>query len=120
MSKTVRIVLEKDAREAYLSLQAVTKEEKDRGMSNSENQQLLRSIDQKVGLLKVNPASGIKISKKLYPKEYAGLTNLWKVNLTRYWRMLYTLQSSEVEIVGFILEIIDHEKYDKLFGYRKK
>ena len=34
--------------------------------------------------------------------------------------MLYTLKGSEIEILCFILEIVDHKKYDKVFGYRKK
>ena len=35
-------------------------------------------------------------------------------------RMLYTLKGSQVEILCFILEVIDHRRYDKIFGYRKK
>ena len=46
--------------------------------------------------------------------------NLWVADLTGYWRMLYTLKGSEIEILCFVLEIVDHERYDKIFGYRKK
>jgi len=44
------------------------------------------------------------------------------VELPNFWRMLYTLTagSSGVEIVVLVLDIIDHKKYDKKFGYKKK
>jgi len=36
--------------------------------------------------------------------------------------MLYTLKDgeSEIEIIAFVLDIIDHNEYDKKFGYKKK
>jgi hypothetical protein len=36
--------------------------------------------------------------------------------------MLYTLtdRESEVEIIAFVLDVIDHKEYDKKFGYKGK
>ncbi len=34
--------------------------------------------------------------------------------------MIYTIRTNEVEIVSFILYIIDHKEYDKILGYRKR
>jgi len=36
--------------------------------------------------------------------------------------MLYTLTDGEskIEIIAFVLDIIDHELYDKKFGYKEK
>jgi len=34
--------------------------------------------------------------------------------------MLYTLKGDEIEVIAFILNILDHSKYNKEFGYRKK
>jgi len=36
--------------------------------------------------------------------------------------MLYTLTEGEstIEIVAFILDVIDHKNYNKKFGYKKK
>jgi hypothetical protein len=50
------------------------------------------------------------------------IKNLLLVELPNYWRMLYTLTDNEtnVEIIAFILDILDHPDYDKKFGYRKK
>jgi hypothetical protein len=44
------------------------------------------------------------------------------IKLPNYWRMLYTLTDgeTEIEIIAFILDFIDHLTYDKKFGYRKR
>lgn len=94
-------------------------EERERGMENSENQQLLKSIKQKIELIKTNPQYGDPVPKKLIPKALP-IDNLWVVDMTGYWRMLYTLKGSKVEILCFILNIVDHKKYDRMFGYRKR
>lgn len=46
--------------------------------------------------------------------------NLFVVSLTGYWRMLYALEFNQIEIVAFILNIVDHPTYDKMSGYKKK
>ncbi len=44
------------------------------------------------------------------------------MELPNYWRMLYTLTDGEtkIEIISFVLDVIDHKGYDKKFGYKKK
>ena len=54
-------------------------------------------------------------------KEYIntyGVTNLWKINLPDYWRMVYTIVGNELEIISILLEFMDHKEYNKKFGYR--
>jgi hypothetical protein len=120
--KEVRVVLSKNATNEYDELKIlVEKEEKD-GITNSFNQQLLKSIDAKIAYLKMNPLAGDHAQKPLpekFIKEYK-INNLWIIDLVGYWRMLYTLRTEEVEITSFILEWMDHEKYDKIFGRKKK
>ncbi|MBI2655329.1 hypothetical protein HYX06_02800 [Candidatus Woesearchaeota archaeon] len=90
---------------------------------NTEEMQLLRSIRQKIDFVKANPFYGDNISKALIPKEYIvryDAKNLWRVELTNYWKMLYTIKGDQVEIICFVLDIIDHKGYDKKFGYRKR
>jgi len=82
-------------------------------------------MHKKIELIKVNFHYGNPIAKNLIPKEYKvkyGVTNLFRVELPNSWRMLYTLTDGEtrIEIVAFVLDIIDRKKYDKKFGYRKK
>ena len=94
-----------------------------RGIKSSENQTLLRSLQRVFELLKSNPFGGIQIKKSLMPMKYVknqDVSNLWKFDLSNYWRMIYTVRGNEVEIISFILDIIDHKTYDKIFGYKKK
>ena len=65
------------------------------------------------------------MAKKLIPNEYKmkyGVNNLFRVELPNYWRMLYTMVEgeSQIEIVAFVLDMIDHPTYDKKFGYRNR
>jgi len=78
--------------------------------------QLLKSINNKIQVLKNNPLYGQNIPKKLIPKNL-DVDNLFRIELTHFWRMLYTLRTNEVEIVSFVLYIVDHPTYDKIFGY---
>ncbi len=89
-------------------------------MGKAENQQLLKSIKQKIDLIKINPQYGNSVSKSLIRRSGLSVTNLRVIDLTGYWRMLYTIVGNSIEIICFILMIIDHDKYNKLFGYRKK
>jgi len=118
-TKPVRVILIGEAEEEFEQLNREVGEEQRKGIPNSENQQLLRSIKRAVELLKENPMFGIQIKKKSIPKKFP-VSNLWKVNLTGYWRMLYTIKGEKLEILCFILEICDHKKYDKIFGYKKR
>ena len=118
--KPVKVQLIGNAAEEFESLKKIVDEEQAEGVQNSERQQLLKSIKQKIELIKVNPQYGDAVPKVLVKKSGYFVDNLWVADLTGYWRMLYTLKGGEVEILCFILEIIDHKKYDKIFGYRKK
>jgi len=117
--RPVKVSFIDDAADEWERLNKVVAEEKSKGMENSENQQLLKSIKQKIKLIKMNPQYGSSVPKRIIPKKFP-VDNLWVVDLTGFWRMLYTLKGSQVEILCFILEIFDHKRYDKLFGYRKK
>ena len=116
--KPVRVVLSPEAEEAYRYLNS-------RSAGSKVEKSILNSINKKVSLIKVNPHYGAPISKNLIPKEYVvkyGATNLFHVELSSFWRMLYTLTNdeSEIEIIAFVLDICDHRTYDRKFGYRGK
>ncbi|MBI5228249.1 hypothetical protein HY988_06680 [Candidatus Micrarchaeota archaeon] len=129
--KRVTIKLLGEAKEEYLKLQETVKQEIAKGITQSFHQTLLRSINSKFELLKVSHDYGIQIPKKQIPRTYLEkyeVTNLWKVNLSGYWRLIYTLkqpqrEETEIDIITIwldVLDIIDHPTYDKMFGYRKK
>ena len=119
MKKNIRLVLVDNAKEAFVKLNEIVGEQTKKGLTNSQEMRLLKSIKNKIDLLKENPFYGDNIEKKKIPKGY-NVPNLWRVELTNYWRMLYTLRGDEIEVVCFVLEIIDHKKYNKIFGYKKK
>jgi hypothetical protein len=86
---------------------------------------ILNAVNKKVELIKVNLHYGEPISKDKIPEEFKqryGITNLFRVELPQFWRMMYSLNpgGTEIEIIAFILEISDHGKYDKTMGYRRK
>ena len=49
------------------------------------------------------------------------ISNLFRVELPNYWRMLYTLTEGDtkIEVIAFVLDIMDHKVYNKKFGYKK-
>ncbi|MEW6329150.1 MAG: hypothetical protein AB1468_03470 [Candidatus Micrarchaeota archaeon] len=118
-SRKISVILKGQAREEFEKLNEIVGEQTKRGETNSEEMQLLKSIKQKAEILKINPTYGEKIPQNLIPKQL-DVSNLFKVNLTGYWRMLYTIEGNRIEIVVFVLWVIDHPAYDKMLGYKKK
>jgi len=47
-----------------------------------------------------------------------GIGNVYRVPLSNYWRALYTIEGNRVEIFVFVLEIVDHKDYNRIFGYK--
>ncbi len=120
--KPVRVVITGRALESFEELNKITQDETVKGITNSEYQTLFNSIKEKIDFLKENPQYGTHISKNKIPKEYVnlyGVTNLWKLNLSGAWRMIYTIRGTKIEIVSLILDILNHKNYSKKFGYRK-
>ena len=87
------------------------------------HRQLLKAIEREEENLKKDMHHGTQIEKSKIPREYIiqyGVTNLWKIDLPGYWRMIYTIVGNEFEIISVLLEFVDHDEYDRKFGYRKK
>lgn len=119
MNKPVRVILVDEAKNEYEKLNEIIGQQIQEEKENTFEMQLLRSIKQKVDFIKANPFYGDNIPKRLIPKNY-NVQNLWRVELVNFWRMLYTIKGDQIEVICFILSIIDHDKYNKIFGYRKK
>lgn len=114
-----KVILKNQAKIQFEALNKVIGEQKARGETNSSEMQLLKSIKQKSDLIKLNPGYGDKIAKKLIPKNL-DVSNLFRVELTGYWRMLYSIEGNNIEIVAIILYLVDHHTYDKIFGYKSR
>ena len=82
---------------------------------------LLNSIERIFDVLKKNPQFGDPIRKELIPGEFIKqkIKNIYRLELSNYWRMIYTLEGNKIEILVFVLKIFDHKEYNKLFGYKK-
>jgi len=109
--RSVAVELSQEASESYNLL---------KNSVDKFDQQLLKVVDRILDILKQDPQFGNPISKSLIPRQYldSGINNLWRVELPSFWRLLYTIRGDKLEIVTFVLEWIDHKRYDKLFGYR--
>ncbi|MEW6748735.1 MAG: hypothetical protein AB1295_03450 [Candidatus Micrarchaeota archaeon] len=114
--KTVRVIFSPEAEEVYKYLN-------EHAAHSKREQTFLNAVNKKIELIKSNVHYGDSVAKKLIPSEYKtkyGVDNLFRVELPNYWRMLYTLTEgeSQIEIIAFVLDMIDHKEYDKKFGYK--
>ena len=89
--------------------------------SLKENDPIKKSIIRAIHDLRQNAFSGIQVPKRLIPKVYIqkyGINNLWKYDLPKGWRLLYTVTAdNEVELISAILEWFDHKNYEKRLKY---
>lgn len=121
--KEVKVILSQDANDEYIELNRIVGRELQKEISSSVHQSVLRSIQRVITLLKVNPFAGDQVKKSLIPKKYKDkyeITNLWRIELANYWRLIYTIRSTEVEVISFVLNMVDHKEYNKIFMYKKK
>ena len=93
--KEVRVVLSAEATEEYNELNKIVGDELQRGVESSVHQSIFRSIERVKGWLKENPFAGDQVKKGQMPDYYIqkyGITNLWRIELSNYWRLIYTIQ----------------------------
>jgi Txe/YoeB family toxin of Txe-Axe toxin-antitoxin module len=123
IKKKISIKLVGDAETAFKELNKLVGEQRKQGIASSKNITLLNAINRLFDVIVNNPFYGENAKKGLIPKEYKqkyDVSNLFIADLPDYWRMIYTLESDEIEIVAFVLDIIDHDKYNKKFKFRKR
>jgi len=86
-----------------------------------EDDPIKKSIINAIRHLRENAFAGISVPKRLIPKEYIQkyrVNNLWKYNLIKGWRLIYTITAdNEVELISAILEWFDHKGYERRFKY---
>jgi mRNA-degrading endonuclease RelE of RelBE toxin-antitoxin system len=117
MSKPVKIVFSPEAQQIYNNLS-------EKANNSKQERTLLNAINNKLSIVQYNYHYGNPIAKKIIPKEYIikyKTSNLFRVELPCFWRMLYTLTSKEqIEIIAFVLDVLNHNEYNKKFGYEKR
>ena len=123
IKKKITIKLIGDAEKAFQDLNRIVGEQHSKGIMSSKDITLLGGINRIFDIITINPFYGENAKKDLIPKEYRqkyDADNLFIADLPDYWRMIYILESDEIEIIAFVLDIIDHEQYNKKFKFRKR
>ena len=86
-----------------------------------KNDPIRKCLVKAIHTLRENAFAGYHIPKRLIPPVYiqkCHVNNLWKYDLNKNWRLLYTVTSeNEVELISAILEWFDHKEYERRFGY---
>jgi len=115
--KKVLVRFSPEAEEVYKYLNGASQDSK-------TERSILNAVNKKIELIKDNFQYGDPISKNKIPNEYKinyGITNLFRIELPSFWRMLYSIGEgeSQIEIIAFVLDIIDHKEYNRKFGYKE-
>ena len=87
---------------------------------DDSEKQLFKLISQALQNIEENAFCGIQIPKKLIPKEYLRkyeVKNLWKYDLPKGWRLIYSIFKEEIIVISLILEWFSHKDYKKRFKY---
>jgi hypothetical protein len=88
--------------------------------ARAEDQELAVLLDKAITAISANAFCGTQVQKRQIPKvylqRYPPITNLWKYNLSRSWRLMYTV-ASDGDTIAVIIEWLDHTGYDRRFGY---
>ncbi|MFH0715139.1 MAG: hypothetical protein V1847_05350 [Candidatus Diapherotrites archaeon] len=85
-----------------------------------EEKELFRFLERAMADLKANPFCGIRIPEKQWPKEYVqkyNINNLYKYDLPKGWRLIYSIRGNEVEIISVVIEWFSHPEYERRFRY---
>ena len=88
--------------------------------ARTEEQEIYKWISRAIEDLKINAFTGIQVKKEQIPKEYIqkyGIDNLWKYDLPKGWRLLYSIARDGVLVLSILLEWMDHKNYERRFGY---
>jgi Txe/YoeB family toxin of Txe-Axe toxin-antitoxin module len=88
--------------------------------SKTEDKKLYEWINRALDDLEENAFCGIQVAKRLIPKSYIqkyGIGNLWKYDMPRGWRLLYSVANNEINVLSIILEWVDHKEYEKRMKY---
>lgn len=88
---------------------------------NRMNEREYKLLKKGIEKLSSDYRSGAQISRKhpvfsFYYKKY-NVKNLWKLDVSKNWRLIYTVVGTEVKVLSIILELLDHKDYDRRFGY---
>ena len=88
--------------------------------SKTEDKKLYKWIFRAFEDLEENAFCGIQLPKRLIPRAYIekyGIDNLWKYDLPKGWRLIYSVANWQIYVLSIILEWINHKNYERRFNY---
>ncbi len=88
--------------------------------SRIEDKNMHKWISRAIDDLEEDAFCGVQLTKKLIPQTYIdkyGIDNLWKYDMPKGWRLLYTVANDEINIISIMLEWLDHKEYERRFKY---
>lgn len=88
--------------------------------SKTEDKKLYDWINRALDDIEENAFCALQVPKRLIPKEYIkkyNIDNLWKYDLPKGWRLLYSVANNEVIVISIIIEWMKHKEYEKRFKY---
>ncbi len=88
--------------------------------SRVEEKMLYKWISRAIDDLSLNAFCGTQVPKRIIPRIYVdnyGIDNLWKYDLPKGWRLLYSVAHGEVLIISIIIEWMSHKEYERRFRY---
>jgi hypothetical protein len=118
----VEVIFDKNAYLEYKKLQLFVNSQK-KSKTQPSYKQLLDSVNHAITNIQINHNYGDLIPKKyisISTKTKYNTDKVYRVPLVGYWRLLYTIVGDDAKIIAFILEFMDHKKYNKVFGYKDK
>ena len=90
-----------------------------KGATDKPSASIVRKVAATELRLRADCQAGKVIKKSQIPtalkNKYDSLENLYKVKLSDFWRLLYTIIRDGSEVSVTILEIVDHDSYNKWF-----
>jgi len=84
------------------------------------DERLYKEISKAITNIKNNVGAGRSVKKKLIPKflkDKYNIDNLWVYNLSKDWRLLYSLGKDEIELLAVVLDWMNHKDYERLFNF---
>lgn len=91
--------------------------EKEYHSLKKDHKSLYKTITKTIEKLKSNRIAGKKIQKDKVSKRYTdlyGTNHFWKINLSKEWRLIYTITGDHIRILTIILSwYTDHKTYTK-------
>ena len=87
---------------------------------DNQEKELFKLINQAIDNIEKNAFCGVQLPKRLMPKIYSqkyNVKNLWKYDLPKCWRLIYSIARDEVIVISLILEWFDHKEYERRFNY---